>query len=83
MNEKTTSIPQAMLDEMTPTYEIVMTREQLRVIEHALRHADMTAFIPAPFDALDAEGSTPEGLAEMARDTLNDEPGETINGWAI
>lgn len=83
MNEKTTSIPQAMLDEMTPTYEIVMTREQLRVIEHALRYANMTAFSPAPFDALDAEGSTPEGLAALARDTLKDEPRAMIHGWAI
>lgn len=65
------------------SFTIQMTTEQLRVIRHALRNCDMTDFVPAPEDDLDADGSVPETMAQMADDVFEHGDSDCLYGWAI
>lgn len=64
-------------------FTIQMTAEQLRTIKWALEHADMTGYVPQPEDDLDAEGSHPETIADLAKMTLEEPEADCLHGWAI
>lgn len=70
-------------DLMHRTHNIVMTHEQLRFIEHALRHADMNTFVPEPQDDIDEEGSSRSTLVSLAQETLEEQDSNMIHGWAV
>lgn len=68
---------------MHRTHTITMTHEQLRFIEHALRHADMDTFVPEPQDELDADGSSRSSLVSLAQVTLQEPDSNMLHGWAV